>query len=86
MIVISIVSVQAKWREMHNRSGVPIKYNFNYCGLPSVKGKQPKHGLLVRRDYTVLVAQPRVPRSIENTDFEITDTFKVLLKTPSRYF
>lgn len=81
VIVIAPVSVQPKWQEMHEKYGVPIKHNLSYCGLRSIKGKQPKHELLSRRDYTVVAAQPRgPPRSIEKTDFEVTDTFKVLVK------
>ncbi|GAQ91643.1 hypothetical protein KFL_008240040 [Klebsormidium nitens] len=80
VIVISPVSVQPKWQEMHEKYGVPIRHNLSYCGVRSVKGKQPKHGLLSRRDYTVDVTMPRgPPRQLEKTDFQVTDTFKLLL-------
>jgi hypothetical protein len=80
MIVICPVSVQSKWQDMQERYGVPLKHNLNYCGVRSMKGKQPKHGLLTLRDYTVAVSQPRGEvRRVEKTDFVITDAFKSLL-------
>ncbi|GAQ93138.1 hypothetical protein KFL_013200020, partial [Klebsormidium nitens] len=80
VVVICPVSVQPKWQEMHEKYGVPIKHNLSYCGIRSMKGKQPKHGLLTRRDYTVAVPQPRgEPRRVEKTDFGITNAFRSLL-------
>lgn len=80
VVVVCPVSVQSKWQEMRERYGVPLRHNLSYCGIRSIKGKQPKHGLLTRRDYTVAVPQPRGEiRQVEKTDFVITDSFRSLL-------
>jgi hypothetical protein len=83
VIVISPVLVQPKWQEMHEKYGVPIKHNLSYCGVRSVKEKQPKHKLLSRRDYVncdAVQGAPRGPWQIEKTEFKVTEAFKVLLE------
>lgn len=52
VIVIAPVSVQPKWDDMKRKFGVPITQNVSFSQLRSLKCKQPKHGLLMRRDYT----------------------------------
>jgi hypothetical protein len=79
VIVISPVSVQSKWREMQERYGLPVAENLSFCGVRSVRHKQPKHGMLTRRDYTELVRHGRQERTIQKTDFDCTDKFAQFL-------
>jgi hypothetical protein len=51
IIVIAPVSVLPKWDYMRETYGIPVSATLSFCGLRSVKGKQPKHGYLLREDY-----------------------------------
>ena len=55
VVVVCPVSVGPKWTKMKNEFGVPIKEVLSYQGLRSTKFKQPKHGLLSRRDESTFV-------------------------------
>lgn len=72
VVVICPVSVQSKWREMQEKYNVPVQENMSFCGVRSVKNKQPKHGLLHRRDYTVEIEQDSSKRYMDKTDFTPT--------------
>jgi hypothetical protein len=50
VIVVCPVSVMPKWKAMHARFDFPLRQVLGYQGLRSVRFKQPKHGLLFRRD------------------------------------
>ena len=50
VIVVCPVSVIPKWRSMHARFNFPLRQVLGYQSLRSVRFKQPKHGLLFRRD------------------------------------
>lgn len=78
-ILISPVSVQSKWSEMRVRYGVPIAENISFCSIRSVKNKQPSHGLLSRRDYTVKVRRNNEVKELAKVDFRVTDKYRQYL-------
>ena len=51
VIVVCPMSVMPKWKMMHSTYNIPIRQILGYQALRSVKFKQPKHGLLHRRDF-----------------------------------
>lgn len=52
VVVICPVSVKPKWVQMQREYGLNVSTILGYTELRSVKCKQPRHGLLVRRDYS----------------------------------
>ena len=76
VIVIAPVSVKVKWQQMAKDYGVPVSAALSYCELRSVKCKQPKHGLLNRRDYTVQM-QDRlgIMRNVDKCDFSVSEKY-----------
>jgi hypothetical protein len=76
VVVVAPVSVQTKWRMMEKDYGVPVEYNMSFCGLRSVKLKQPKCGLLRRRDYTTTMVQHYTRQRIEIDKVEFFPTNK----------
>jgi hypothetical protein len=80
LIVIAPVSVKAKWKQMVRDHGVEIYKSISYCELRSAKFKQPKHGLLNRKDYVAKVKQRDGSfRDMEKTDFSATELFRNLV-------
>lgn len=55
VVVVCPLSVAPKWEMMKAAHGLPLECVVSYCSLRSVKGKQPKHGLLNRIDYKRVV-------------------------------
>lgn len=53
MVVICPASVESKWRNMVDY-GINLRHVISYDSLRSKKGKQPKHGLLERKDTLIL--------------------------------
>ena len=66
VIVVCPVSVIPKWKAMHAQFNFPLRQVLGYQALRGVKFKQPKHGLLFRREMT-------------NNLFEITPAFRTLV-------
>lgn len=80
VVVVAPVSVQAKWEDMRRRFGVPVTRNVSFSQLRSIKCKQPKHGMLMRRDYTT---EMRIQGAIVTTDkveFTTTPLFRQYVK------
>lgn len=51
MIVVAPVAVLMKWKDVVAEYGLKNVTLISYAEMRSVRGKQPKHGLLSRRDY-----------------------------------
>jgi hypothetical protein len=81
MIVVCPVTVKNTWSYMINTYRVPIAKMLSFCELRTVKFKQPKHGLLTRRDYmtTVRTADGR-RREIEKVDYKCTSAYLDLVR------
>jgi hypothetical protein len=81
LVVISPVSVKAKWKQMIKDHDLNIYKNISYCELRSAKFKQPKHGLLHRKDYVDKVEhRDGSIRDMEKVKFSSTQTYKDLVK------
>lgn len=76
VVVIAPVSVRPKWDDMRARFGVPIAQNVSFSQLRSVKCKQPKHGLLLRRDYTTDLHIQGTRTSVDKVVFSTTALFR----------
>ena len=68
VIVVCPVSVIPKWKAMHARYDFPLRQVLGYQGLRSVRFKQPKHGLLFRRDLVT-----------GEEEFETTPAFRTMV-------
>lgn len=76
VVVVCPVSVQPKWEAMREQYGVKVTSTISFHALRSVKKKQPKHGLLSRRDYkTWITARSGLREQIERVEFEPTDKY-----------
>ena len=51
MVVVAPVAVLMKWKDVVAEYGLKNVTLISYAEMRSVRGKQPKHGLLSRRDY-----------------------------------
>ena len=79
VVVIAPVSVKVKWLQMKKDYGVPISAALSYCELRSVKLKQPKHGLLHRRDYTVQMTIKGELVDVAKCDFTISEKYRKMV-------
>jgi len=79
IVVICPVSVKAKWQHMKKEYGIPLKDCISFCQLRSTKCKQPKHGLLKRRDYKESVRVNHETHVLDRVDFSASDAFKALV-------
>lgn len=82
VVVVAPVSVKPKWQQMKQEYGLPISHLIGYSELRSVKCKQPRHGLLVRRDYreTHVSRHTLETYEVEKTDFTPTSRWKRMVK------
>lgn len=84
VIVVCPLTVAPKWSQMKAEHGIPLKHVLSYNSLRSVKDKQPKHGLLERRDVTRTVVewdsaqQQEVAHEINTVTFHPTDALRAL--------
>ena len=76
VVVVAPVSVQPKWEDMRKTYGVPIRENVSFCGLRSVKCKQPKHGLLHRRDYKTFMTLNFTRVEVDKVEFTPTAKYR----------
>jgi len=83
IVVIAPVSVKTKWIYMKDTFGIPLTHCISFCELRSTKCKQPKHGLLVRRDYQDQISFMRnrvqVTSNIDRAEFTASTRFKELI-------
>lgn len=81
MIVVCPVTVKNTWSYMVNTYQVPIANMISFCELRTVKFKQPKHGLLTRRDYMkTITMDDGHRRDIEKVDYKCTPRYLDLVK------
>lgn len=74
-IVVAPLSVRPKWLDMARTFGVPIRDVISFCALRSTRCRQPKHGLLQRRDRTVRIMADDVPTHIDKVDFAASSDY-----------
>lgn len=72
VVVVAPVSVGPKWEKMKRDHGLPLEQCVSFAGLRSAKFREPKHGLLTRRDFEVEHDGGRV---IEKVEFKRTDAW-----------
>ena len=53
VVVVAPVSVGPKWAKMRDDHGLKLDHCLSFAGVRSTKFREPKHGLLTRRDYEV---------------------------------
>lgn len=75
-VCVCPVSVKTKWAHMRDHHGLPLDNLLGFCELRSVKCKQPKHGLLVRRDYSVPMTVGYRTIQVDKVDFTCTNRWK----------
>lgn len=88
VVVVSPVSVKPKWTQMMKEYGLQLTTLMGYTELRSVKCRQPRHGLLVRRDFTQTIqpnrrnlwqADPQA-RTIERVEFTATRRWEQMVE------
>lgn len=81
LISIAPVSVKSKWKQMERDHGICLHKSISFCEVRSVKFKQPKHGLLSRRDYMHKVKHDdETTTEIEKVEYKCTDEYLKLVE------
>jgi superfamily II DNA or RNA helicase len=76
LVIIAPVSVKTKWKYMEKEHGIIAHKSVSFCELRSIKFKQPKHELLIRKDYMAKVTQKDgTIREMEKTSFACTSKY-----------
>ena len=76
IVVICPVSVLHKWKFMEQEFGLPITHAIGYQELRSRTCHQPKHGLLHRRDFTVV---NEVFATSPKVEFTCSDEYRAMV-------
>jgi hypothetical protein len=76
VVTVSPVSVIDKHTLMKEKHGVPVVTSVSYASLRSSRGRQPKHGLLKRRDFT----EEQENRTIRKVEFEATAEYRRMVE------
>ena len=80
LVCIVPCSVKSKWEYMHLNHGLEIDALISYSELRSARFRQPKHGLLTRRDSSKNVkARDGTNKVVDVTSFKTTDRYANLV-------
>ena len=80
LVTIAPVSVKIKWQQMSTQYGIQQCHSLSFCELRSVKSKQPKHGLLERKDYTSsYVLSDGSTQEVDKCQFSSTEKYLSLV-------
>jgi hypothetical protein len=82
LVVVAPVSVKSKWNIMKRSFNLKMEECVSYSELRSAKFKQPKHGLLYRKDYMTKIEYKDTGqmREIEKCDFTCTPRYKQMVE------
>lgn len=81
LLVIAPTSVKPKWAQISKDYDIPNVEFLGYCELRGVQLKQPKHGLLLRRDCVAEVARVQGDTHREQKcEFHATQKFHEMVK------
>lgn len=80
IIVIAPAAIKSKWNALQHTYETPPIECLSFCELRSSKCKQPRHGLLNRRDYKRTVTMQSEQRIVDCCDFTPTAKLKQLVQ------
>jgi len=80
VVVVAPTSVRSKWTHMRDRHGLRLSHVLSYSDLRSQRCKQPKHGLLVRRDYTTTMTTLGQTQDVDKVEFTPTRRWREMVE------
>ena len=81
LVIIAPVSVKTKWKSVTTEHDIKIDNLISFCEVRTVKFKQPKHGLLTRRDFMKPIQMENGSIvDMEKTDFTYTQKYLDMIK------